>query len=152
MNGVQYLPCPATEASRPGGYPSIMDPASQGLPANTPVLLTVPAQNNASSIFGRYPPYTVRAGDRFRATLRCVIAIPCNVEFSLEFFDSQRNYHGQYGDWRYMAGSPPIVVDFDLSPLAGQTVEFTLAVRPMDEARQNDLALWVSPHIFRPTP
>ncbi len=152
MNGVQYLPCPATDASRPGGYPSIMDPASQGLPANTPVLLTVPAQNNASSIFGRYPPFLVRTGDRFRATLQCVKALPCNVEFSLEYYDSQRKYHSLYGDWHYHGEDPPIPVDFDLSALAGQTVEFTLAVRPLDAARQNDLALWIAPHIFRPNP
>lgn len=152
MNGVQYLPCPPTEASRPGGYPSMMDPVSQGLPANTPILLTVPAQNGASSIFGRYPSFTVRAGDHFRSTLRCVTAAPCNIEFALEYYDSQGKYHSNFASWVYIGGTPPIPVDLDLSPLTGQKVDFTLAVRPQDSAPQDDLALWVAPHIFRLTP
>ncbi len=152
MNGVQYLSCPPTQASRPGGYPSMMDPASQGLPANTSILLTVPAQNGASSIFGRYPSFTVRSGDRFRTTLRCVTAAPCNVEFALEYFDSLGKYHSNFASWHYIGGDPPIPVDFDLSSLAGQNVNFTLAVRPQDSSPQNDLALWVAPLIFRPMP
>ncbi len=152
MNGVQYLPCPATEASRPAGYPSLMDPVSQGLPPNTAVLLTVPAQNGASSIFGRYPVYLVQAGDRFQATLRCVSDVPCQVEFALEYYDAQGKYHDHFGAWQYSGGDPPIPVDLDLSPLAGQRVGFTLAVRPQNSSPQNDLALWIAPHIFRPNP
>ncbi len=152
MNGVQYVPCPATENSRPAGYASLMDPTTQGLPPNTPVLLTVPAQNGASSIFGRYPTYQVQPGDRFQATLRCVTDQPCNVEFALEYYDAQGKYHDHFGAWRYVGGTSPIPADLDLSPLAGQQVNFTLAVRPLGSSTQNDLALWIAPRIYQPQP
>ncbi len=152
MNGAQHLPCPATATSRAGGYAASIDPSAEGLPPDATVLLTVPAQNNASSIFGRYPSFVVRPGDHFRATLLCQAQAACNVQFALEYFDAAGKYHPQFGTWKYMAGDQLVQVDMDLTVLSGQKVDFTLAVRPQDDHPERDYALWVNPHIYRPAP
>jgi len=77
-NGAQALQtCPDASADRSGGYAILLDPTAEGLPAATPVLLTIPGWKGPSALFLRYPAMTVRANDRFRVvaihSLRCAI-------------------------------------------------------------------------------
>jgi hypothetical protein len=154
VNGGQHLKsCPAATADHSGGYAEAIDPLSEGLPAGTPTLLTIPAWNGFSSLFLRYPSFTVHTGDRFRATLRCQVNVPCDVQFALEYYDAQGKYHSPFLSWNYKAGDPAISVDADLSALAGQTVDFVLTLRPQnDTPPQQDYSLWIAPHIYRPNP
>ena len=153
MNGGQHLvPCPDVNADHSGGYAVPLDPTSEGLPAGTPVLLTIPATNGYGGLFLRYPPITIHAGDRFNTTLRCKSKAPCVVEYALEYFDSQGKYSGSFLSWNYRHGDPEVVVDSDLSKLAGQTVEFVLTLRPLYDAPQLDQSLWIAPYIYRPVP
>lgn len=153
LNGSQHLKaCPDTTNDISGGYAAALDPTTGGLPAGTPVLLTIPAWNGNSSLFLRYPPFTVRAGDRFQATLRCANTNPCDVQFALEYYDSANQYQ-EFRRWDYELGDPEIYVDVDLSELAGQTVDFTLVLRLFHNLNtpQNDNGLWIAPRIFRPS-
>jgi hypothetical protein len=154
LNGGQHLkPCPAANADHSGGYAEAIDPLSEGLPAGTPTLLTIPAWNGFAALFLRYPSFTVHTGDRFRATLRCQANVPCDVQYALEYYDAQGKYHSPFLQWNYRAGDPFINVDADLSALAGQTLDFVITLRPEGTTPpQQDYSLWIAPHIYRPNP
>jgi hypothetical protein len=152
-NGVKNITsCPGANADYSGGFAATLDPTSEGMPAGTPILLTIPAWNGASSLFLRYPSFTVGANDRFRATLQCRSSMPCNVEFALEYYDNAGKYHSPFLSWDTKSGDAPIPVNADLSALAGQTVDFVLTLRlfhALDNSQQ-DNGLWIAPHIYRP--
>lgn len=153
MNGAQHLAaCPPANADHSGGYAEAIDPLSEGEPAGTAMLLTIPAWNGNAALFLRYPSFTVHAGDRFRATLRCQANVPCDVQYALEYFYGNGKYSGPFLSWNYQAGDPPINVDTDLSMLAGQTVDFVLTLRAQNDTPQQDYSLWIAPHIYRPNP
>ncbi len=151
MNGSQHLtPCPGVSADHSGGYATLYKLVPEEYPANTPIRLMVP---NAGALFLRYPSYKVGLGDRFRTTLRCAASAPCDVEFALQYYDTNGRYYELY-KWDYRTGEPPIDVDADLSALAGQNVAFALVLRLFHAtiSPQNDNGLWVAPHIYRPGP
>jgi hypothetical protein len=153
MNGAQNLAaCPDVNSDHSGGYAVVIDPATEGLAANTPVILTIPAWNGNAALFLRYPSFIVNTGDRFRATLRCQTSAACDVAYALEYYDSAGKYHSPFMSWNYAAGDPALNIDVDLNSLAGQTVDFVLAIRPNNDAPQQDGSLWIAPHIYRPTP
>jgi hypothetical protein len=155
MNGAQHLtPCPDVNADRSGGYAVVIDPASEGLPTNTPVILAFPG-TTSSALFLRYPTFTVHAGDRFRTTLRCSgpANSQCNVQFALEYYDAQGKYHSPFMQWDYDPSMPDIQVDADLTSLVGESVDFVLALRSESgSSALDDGALWIAPHIYRPNP
>ena len=155
MNGGQHLTaCPNANADHSGGYAVAIDPGSEGLAANTPVLLTIPAWNGYAALFLRYPSFKVHAGDRFRTTLRCSgpANSQCNVQFALEYYDAQGKYHSPFMQWNYNPSMPDIHVDADLSSLTGQSVDFVLALRPNNDTPQQDRSLWIAPLIYRANP
>jgi len=153
MNGGQHLAaCPAENADHSGGYAVRIDPSSENLPAGTPVLLTIPATNGYAALFLEYPAFSVHEGDRFRATLRCEKQAPCDVEYALEYFDTNGKYGGPFLSWQVQGGNPDVNVDEDLSSLAGKTVQFVLTLRPQNDDPTVDQSLWISPYIYRPTP
>jgi len=145
----QDLPCPGSDTQSSAGYVMQIDGATQGLPSNMNILMAYTPQEKYETIYGKYPAVTVQEGDRFRAVLACKEHSFCDVEFVLNFSDER----GTAGlkNWSYLFTDEPIVVDYPLDALAGQTVQFTLAVR----ARGNPVeahAVWIAPHIYRPAP
>jgi hypothetical protein len=145
----QDLPCPGSDTQSSAGYVMQIDGTTQGLPSNMNILMAYTPQEKYETIYGKYPAITVQKGDRFRAVLECREHSFCDVEFVLNFSDER----GSTGlkNWRYLFTDEPIVVDYPLDALAGQTVQFTLAVR----ARGNPVearAVWIAPHIYRPVP
>ena len=155
MNGAQHLTaCPPANADHSGGYAVVIDPATEGLPANTPVILTY-AGTYSAALFLRYPTFKVHVGDHFRTTLRCSGPLnpQCNVQFALEYYDVQGKYHSPFMLWDYNPSMPDIHLDEDLSSLVGQNVDFVLALRPENgSSAQDDGALWIAPVIYRPNP
>ncbi len=150
MNGaIKLTSCPNPSADLSGGYATALDPVSEGLPIDTPVLKMIP---NANALFLRYPPFKVGASDRFRATLRCPPSMPCDVQFALEYYDADGKYNGEFMAWDFKSGDSPINVDADLDSLSGQTVDFVLTLRLFHtiENSQQDNGLWIAPHIYRP--
>jgi len=141
------LPCPGNGAQSSAGYVMQLDGRAQDLPSNMNILLTYTPQEKYETIFGEYPAFTVQKGDRFRAVLACKEHTFCDVEFALNF----SNEKGSAGltNWKHIFIDEPIVVDYPLDGIAGQTVQFTLAVR----SRGNPVeayAVWIAPHIYRP--
>jgi len=142
------LPCPGDTQSS-AGYVMKLDAEKQGLPEGTDILLAYTPQENYETIFSKYPSFTVQEGDRFRAVLACKEHTFCDVEFVLDF--SNENGDGGLKNWRFLFTDEPVVVDYPLDALAGQTVQFHLNVR----ARGNPVeayAVWIAPHIYRPAP
>jgi len=142
------LPCPGDNSQSSAGYVVKLDGEEQGLSSDINVLLAYTPQKNYETISSEYPAFTVQKGDRFRAVLACKEHTFCDVEFVLDF----SNEKGSAGlkNWRYLFADEPIVVDYPLDALAGQTVQFHLNVR----ARGNPIeayAVWIAPHIYRPT-
>ena len=152
-NGAKHLTaCTPVNADHSGGFADSVDPTQEGLPAGTPVLLTIPAWNGASSLFLRYPSLVVSPGDRFQATLLCRKTLPCDVQFALEYYDASGKYHSPFMEWNFLSGDAPIRVDADLSALAGQAVDLVLVLRLFHalDTFERDNGLWIQPQVFRP--
>ena len=150
-NGAQHLSaCPPSNVDRSSGYAMGVDPLAVGLPAGTAALLTVPAWNGNSSLFLRYPSYNVHAGDRFRTSVLCRVALPCDVQFALEYYDAHGKYQPLFA-WNQVSGQAPTVIDADLSILANQNVELVLVLRLFHAlyTDQQDNGIWIAPHIYR---
>ncbi|HVN16897.1 MAG TPA: hypothetical protein VMT73_14235 [Anaerolineales bacterium] len=143
------LPCPGDQSQADAGYVMKLNGEIQNLSSNIDLLLTFPPQTGVETISSKYPTFTVKSGDRFRAVLACRAHSFCDVEFVLDYFDSR----GQNGitHWRYLFANSPIVVDYPLDGIAGKTVQFDLAVQTKGN-RIDGSAVWIAPHIYRPTP
>jgi hypothetical protein len=151
-NGAKHLTaCTPVNADHSGGFAEAVDPVQEGFPVGTPVLLTIPAWNGASSLFLRYPSFLVHEGDRFRALVRCREGLPCDVQFALEYYDRIGDYHSPFLAWNLKSGDAPVNVDADLSALAAQKVDFVLVLRLFHalDTPQRDNGLWIAPQIYR---
>jgi len=115
-----------------------------------PSLLTVPENIFNGYIRGIYPSFKVQQGDRFQAIVNCENkAISCDVLFRVDYELADGIVRELWGigeqyDGRYFT------VDLDLSPLAGQDVQFIFTILSLGQA-SGDRALWVEPRIVRST-
>jgi hypothetical protein len=142
------LPCPGTDGDQKGFVLKLANPQLENGSATTGLgLLTYPQNVYNGYVLGIYPPYKVKAGDRFRSIVNCAYgASSCYVIFRLDYQTGTgpittywafiEKYEGQY----YQA-------DIDLSSLAGQDVKFILHVLAAGSPT-GDRALWVSPIIY----
>lgn len=146
---LQNLPCPGNDTLTDTGYVMQSNGSLPGVQPNIDLLLVFPPKINAPTIYSKYPAFTVKKGDRFRAVLTCLPHKFCDVEFGLTYFGDQ----GQYGlkHWPYLFTDAPLAVDYSLDRLAGQTVQFDLSVRSLGSGADN-YAVWMAPHIYRPAP
>ena len=135
---LQNLPCPGNDTLTDTGYVMQSNGSLPGVQPNINLLLVFPPKINAPTIYSKYPAFTVKKGDRFRAVLTCLPHKFCDVEFGLKH-------------WPYLFTDVPVVVDYSLDRLAGQTVQFDLSVRSLGSGADN-YAVWMAPHIYRPLP
>src|SRR5258706_671418 len=116
------------------------------------ILETVPQQVDNGVITGRYPAYTVTAGEHFTAKIG-FLAKPdgtCgtgNVKFQLNYKES--GVLKPLGEWTETCDSLLKSIDVDLTSLAGKSVEFVLGILANGPAAQ-DWAVWVAPQIAIP--
>jgi hypothetical protein len=141
--------CLGSKALANTAFVTRLDGQIQGLPSNIKLLLTFPPQGGDETISSKYPPFTVQAGDRFRAVLACRTYTFCDVEFTLNAFDEQGR-KTRLMQWHHYFANSPIVVDYALDRMAGKTVQFDLAVQVKVNQDQAH-AVWIAPHIFRPS-
>jgi hypothetical protein len=111
-------------------------------------LLVSPHQITNGYIQAVYPEFTVQNGDRFEATVGCQAgATSCYVAYRLDYqigttIRTFWTFREKYEGWTYPAR-------LNLSPLAGQSVKFTLYVSAWGSP-VGDRALWGTPVITRP--
>lgn len=156
-NNGEYLPCPGNMAALESGaiIPLLEEVIIQGgIMVQQPALQTIPAQPESKfyAIFGKYEPFFVQQGDRFKSVLACLDeALKCDLTFSLEYFDAYGNpqvvpnaswviTYDPAGDYTY--------ADVNLDFLAGQQVQFLLGARDNGDPSE-DFGVWIAPHIWR---
>ena len=116
------------------------------------VLETVPQQVDNGVITGRYPAYTVVAGEHFTAKIGFLAKSDgtCgtgSVKFQLNYKES--GVLKPLSEWTETCDGPLKSIDIDLTSLAGKSVEFVLGILANGPAAQ-DWAVWVAPQIAIP--
>ena len=147
-----YLTCPGHLEEAEGGYIEANDhTVLEGMVSvEAPMLIGLPGNGypNGLGLFGKYPPFTVYPGDLFKAVIACQGDAVCNLDFFLEYYDQSGSVIPVSWKWGHQAGDGPQEISVDLTPIAGQTVEFFLVLRPQEELN-NQWAVWIQPHISR---
>lgn len=144
------LPCPADGVQSSLGYVKQLDSQFQELPVDANILLVYSPQSKYETISSKYPAITVQKGDRFQVVLACRNHSFCDVEFVLDYYNAD-SVHVGLKNWHYLFTDEPLVIDYSLDSIAGETVQFDLAVR----ARNNPVdayAVWIAPQIVRTNP
>ncbi len=148
FSGAGQLPCPGSDGDQKGFVLKLSNPQLENGTVDPRMgLLTYPQNVYNGYIQGIFPPYRVKAGDRFRSIVNCAYgATSCYVVFRLDyqtgsgpittFWAFVEKYEGQF----YQA-------DLDLSPLVGQDIKFILTVLSTGSPT-GDRALWVAPVIY----
>jgi hypothetical protein len=147
-NASDPLPCPGTQGAASGFVIKLNNPVMEnGFVEDEPGLLVFPQAIVNGVTSGEYPPFTVLAGDRFRALVGCQDnSAKCDVVFRLDY-----KIGGQVktlGSWQEIYEGLYYPIDFDLNSLADKTVQFILVVSANGKNDQ-DNAIWINPHIIR---
>ena len=152
-NSAYEIPCPGDPIDSARGFILPINYASVegNMMVEAPMLIGLPGQGAGlgSGLFGHYPAVKVEAGDIFISTVACQGDAVCDVEFALEYFDTFGTYHHE-SNWkvRHKFGGGPFEIRFDVSNLAGKTVEFLLVMREQGPAKDARV-VWINPHIAR---
>jgi hypothetical protein len=113
-------------------------------------LTTHPQWVDDGVIKGLYPPYTIAAGDHFRAQVGYIALFDgsCglrSVKFQLHYTADGEGWT-TLGEWTKHCDYTLTSIDIDLNPIAGKTVKFNPVVLANGSASQ-DWAVWVNPRI-----
>jgi hypothetical protein len=150
-NGLRKtLKCPGDEKDVKNGYAiSKGNPIREnGATENEIGLITRPNQEADGYIQGIYPAFTVKDGDKFRATVQCEGgSTGCDIKFELYYTIDGQKATG-LGQWHEVYDNNWNAVEVDLSFLAGKQAVFTLVVWNEGSA-QNNRGLWLFPIIYR---
>jgi len=109
------------------------------------VLGTYPEKIDDGIITGLFDTYTVKNGDHFRATLG--FRANCNdgkVVFQLYY--KQGGSTTLLKEWKKSCDGDLLTVEYNVSSLKGQTVQFMLGVFA-NGSYHNDKAIWIDPRI-----
>ncbi len=147
ISGAGVLPCPGATDDNRGFVVFLANPKLEnGTTENEPAIETHPQWVDDGVISGLYPEFTVQEGDRFKAVIGCLHGgTACNVKFQLNYKDASDSLY-PLGQWTEVYDGNITSLDIDLSPLAGQTVRFVLAVMANGSSAQ-DWAFWLFPRI-----
>ena len=153
-NNGEYLPCPGDQKKISNGYANRLDSfkINGDVQVEVPALLTIPAQPESQygGIFGKYPPYSIQEGDRFRARLACRNEhMGCDATASLEFFTADNQVEQvSSAEWHitYDPAGGFTEVEINLDYLAGRTLQFLLVVRENGDPIEDHI-IWIQPHI-----
>lgn len=143
-----FLACPGANTDSSGFVVKVDSPKLQdGNTVSGVGLLTHPQWIDGGSISGTFPLLTVEDGMKFRATLGCGFGgAACDVRFFLRYRIEGGSLQ-TLSQWDIDYSDAPVVVDQDLSSLAGKKVNFVLQVVTNGSSAQ-DWAYWVNPRII----
>ncbi|MCC6299469.1 MAG: hypothetical protein IT314_09225 [Anaerolineales bacterium] len=152
FSGAGQLPCPGADGDARGFVLKLNSAKLEsGVTDTRQTILTFPQNVSSGYIQGFYPAFRVQAGDRFRSTISCEGGSTlCYVAFRLDYESSPGQVTTFWGPFLERYEGQSYNVDVDLSPLAGKDVKFGLSALAVGPAT-GDRALWVGPHIYRPT-
>ncbi len=145
------LPCPGTVSDAAGFVIVVNNPKFEnGTTEDEPALETHPQWIDNGVISGRFPAITVQAGDRFRSFIGCAWksgGSACSVQYQFNYRIGGGPLQS-FGAWTETYDGSWTELNIDLSSLAGQSVNFVLAVSANGPSNQ-DWALWLNPRIVR---
>ena len=154
-SGAGYLYFPGVPGSQ-NGFGAIQDAPlmENGIYASQAGLLFSPQNVYNGYVQATYPIFHVQNSDKFQATIGCEYGYPaCYVSYTL-YYQIGSGPVRTFWTFRERNEGLTYKVNLDLSSLANQDVQFTLAVGAYGSAA-GDHALWVNPIISRvviPTP
>ena len=144
------IPCPGNEANVSTGYviTKLNAKREDGGTENELSLITRPNAANDGKISGKFPVFSVKSGDQFKATVNCEYNSPaCDVTFKLLYQIGDGAVH-ELDSWHEIYEGKFRNVTVDLSSLAGKDVKFILYVINNGTATDNK-AMWILPSIWR---
>lgn len=148
----EVLPCPGKDTDSRGFVIRLDEPKLEtGSTDDEPALYTHPRWVQDGIIAGKYPPFTVQAGDHFMSVIGCLYresGSACNVRFQLNYIEVGSNIVQPLGEWVQTYDDSIQSLDVPLDALAGKKVQFVLVVMANGPATQ-DMAFWLYPRIKR---
>lgn len=118
-----------------------------GIQSNSPGILMAPPAEYNEHIYGTFPAYVVKAGDRFQALIGCEYgATDCDVTFVLQYQNPDGGGTRTFWSKAKSYKNSFTKVNLSLNPLAGQRVSFVFLIRP-NGTSTGDRAMWANPVI-----
>jgi hypothetical protein len=115
--------------------------------SDLPILWVHPYYKSEGVISGKYPAYTVKNGDHFKARIGCIGNYPkCNITFKL-LYRIGNSSNQELGSWQELYGGGTTAIDVDLSHLAGQKVQFILRTVCTNNNPDHAQGFWKTPRI-----
>jgi len=146
-SGAGTLSCPGSDGDAKGYVLRLSNPVFEsGSTDDEAALLTVPQAVSDGVIRGKFPGYTVKDGDKFKAVIGCAYqAEQCDVKFQLDYQIGTDSIQTLI-TWNEKYDQKFNSVEVDLSSLAGKQVNFILTVFA-NGVMQQDRAQWLAPRI-----
>lgn len=148
----EVLPCPGKDTDSRGHVIRLDAPKLEtGSTDDEPALYMHPKWVQDGIIAGKYPAFTVQAGDRFLTVIGCLYregGSACNVRFQLNYIEAGSSTVQPLGEWVQTYDDSIQFIDVPLDALAGKSVQFVLVVMSNGPANQ-DMAFWLYPRIKR---
>lgn len=149
-NRVDLISCPGQLSEVESGFVLLQtEPLLEnGTRENEPGIVVRPDNSDGGVVQGRFPPFRIESGDRFRTVIGCMSDSPdCRVIFQLNYRADGGGVQN-LGSWTEVFDRNVYKLDVDLSPLAGKSVEFILTVLN-DGNSKDDNAIWLLPRVMR---
>ncbi|MFO7625468.1 MAG: NBR1-Ig-like domain-containing protein [Anaerolineales bacterium] len=149
-NRVELVTCPGQLTDVESGFVLVQaEPVLEnGVKENEPAIVVRPDNSDGGTIQGRFPPFKVQAGDRFRTVIGCMDNSPgCSVVFQLNYRADGGSVQ-TLGNWTEVFDRSITKLDIDLAPLAGKSVEFILTVYNNGNS-VDDNVFWLLPRVMR---
>ena len=143
-----YLPFPGVYGD-PNGYVMTVDHPilENGIESTKPGILEAPPFEYNEHIYGSFPAYEVKQGDRFEALVGCEYgAKDCDVTFVLQYQKPEGGGTRTFWNGLKSYKNSFTKVSLKIGSLAGQKVSFILLIRP-NGTSTGDKAIWVNPVI-----
>ncbi len=144
--GAGGIGCTTASNDSRGSVTYLAAPELETRTENEPGLWVRPDQSSGGYITGQYPPYQVKPGDTFVAELSCKYGFNgCNVTFRVDYVLANGSAYN-LGVWGEVADKSTNVIKVDLTPLAGQSVQFILRMQNNGNVSQAN-GIWFLPSI-----
>ena len=145
------LPCPGASSDyTKGNVTRTNTPRLEGgYQDDEPAIIMVPNNGSGGYISGRFPAFTVKNGDKFTTLVGCIYDnTNCNAMLQLNYSIDNGPIQN-LGSWTENYDGSFRQISVDLSPLAGEVVEFILTVNNNDGASKEDKIFWMVPKVVR---
>jgi hypothetical protein len=150
-SGAGNLDCAGSETDPDGSVILLGQPQLESRNENELALWTRPSNGRNGWISGQYPAYTVQNQDHFLTEIGCLAnSSGCDVTFQIQY-ETTNGVVKTLGTWGEVFDGKSQIIDIDLSPLAGQKLQFILTVMNNGRAK-NPNAFWFVPHISKVVP